>query len=161
MKDALSVYLQDHLAGAVFGVELVEALAHDHGTNELGRLAAEWAIEIKADQAALREIVDRVGATPGTVKEVISWISEKATRLKLRRQSQGELGTYETLETLALGILGKEKLWQALKIAAGNDARLAPFDFTKLEQRARDQHESVERYRLHLAARVFTARQVT
>jgi len=156
MKDALSIYLQDHLAGATFGVEIVEALEHDHGTNELGRQAAAWKNEIKADQATLREIVDRVGATPSPTKEVISWIAEKATRLKLRRQSHGDLGTFETLETLAVGILGKEKLWRALKATAESDTRLAGIDFGALEQHARDQHQRVEAYRLQFAVRGLT-----
>lgn len=158
MKNALLVYLHDHLAGAVFGVELVEALSHDHRANELGRQAAAWEIEIKADQATLREIVERLGATPGTVKDVISWIAEKATRLKLRRQSHGDLGTLETLETLALGILGKEKLWRALQTAAAGDPRLAGIDFIALGERAREQHQAVEAHRLQFAARVFTTR---
>ena len=153
MEDALSIYLQDHLAGANFGVELVEALEHDHGANELGRAASVLKNEIKADQATLREIVSRVGANASKAKEVLSWIAEKATRLKLRRQGHGDLGTFETLETLALGILGKEKLWQALKMTAADDARLAGIDFGALEQRARDQHQRVETFRLQFAVR--------
>ena len=155
MTDALLVYLQDHLAGAVFGVELVEALEHDHSTDLLGRQATAWKIAIKADQATLREMVDQFGATPATVKEVISWIAEKAMTLKLRRQRHGDLGTLEILEALALGILGKEKLWSALKIAAVDDARLSGIDFIALGERAREQHEAVEAYRLQFAARVF------
>jgi hypothetical protein len=156
MKDALSVYLEDHLAGATFGVELVDALEHDHGGSELGRQAAVLKSEIKADQAKLREILDRVGATPSTAKGAISWIAEKATRLKLRRKSHGDLGTFETLETLALGILGKEKLWQALRATTANDARFAGIDLVALEQRARDQHQLVEAYRLQFAVRGLT-----
>lgn len=155
MKDPLSVYLQDHLAGATFGVELVQALEHDQDVSELGRLAGKWKIEIKADQATLREIVERLDAAPGTVKEVISWITEKAARLKLRRQTSSELGTFETLETLALGILGKRKLWQALKAVALSDVRIGGIDFDALEQRAIEQHASVEHFRIHYAATVF------
>ena len=155
MKDALHVYLQDHLAGAVFGVELVEALEHDHEANELGRLARTWKTEIQEDQATLRRIAEKVGAAPNTVKEVVSWISERATRLKLRRQSHGALGAFESLETLALGIAGKEKLWQALETAAQTDARLDGIDFVKLQQRARSQHDSVEAFRRKLAVAVF------
>lgn len=154
MKDALAVYLQDHLAGAVFGIELVEALEHDHRGDELGGAAVAWRIEIEADQATLREIVDHVGAAPGTVKEAISWIAEKAARLKLRRQSQSDLGTFETLETLALGILGKEKLWVALQVCAASEARLAGFDFVRLAERARQQHAAVEVQRQVWASRV-------
>ncbi|MEO6005699.1 MAG: hypothetical protein ABIZ04_22615 [Opitutus sp.] len=161
MKDALYVYLQDHLAGAVFGVELVEALEHEHEANELGRLARTWKREIQEDQATLRRIAERVGATPSTVKEVVSWISERATRLKLRRHSHGALGAFESLETLALGISGKEKLWQALETAAQTDTRLDAIDFVQLQQRARAQHDSVEAFRRTLAASVFNPATTT
>jgi len=157
MKDALSIYLHDHLAGAAFGVELVEALEHDHRGDELGHQAAAWKIEIIADQATLRDLVDRIGADHDTIKEVISWIAHKTSRLKLRRQSHGDLGTFETLEALALGILGKEKLWQALQVCEVNDPRLSGFDFVGLEQRAREQHQRVEAYRIQFASSAFAA----
>jgi hypothetical protein len=156
MKDALLVYLHDHLAGAQFGIELVEALTHDHSDNELGRAALAWEREIKADQAVLRDITNRLGASPGTFKEAISWIGEKVARIKLHRQNHSDLGTLETLETLALGIVGKEKLWRALETAAAGDSRLAGIDLMALGKRAREQHHSVEAHRVQLAGRVFT-----
>jgi hypothetical protein len=159
MKDPLVVYLQDHLAGAMFGIELVQALEHDKEGTELGRLAGTWKSEIQADQEVLKEIVERAEAAPGTVKEVISWISEKAARLKLRRQTNSELGTFETLETLALGILGKKKLWQTLNTVAQSDPRFANIDFDALERRAEEQHASVERFRINFVAAVFTGRR--
>jgi hypothetical protein len=158
MKESLPIYIQDHLAGAVFGVELVEALEHDHAGSELGRLAATWKIEIKADQATVQQIVERAGAAPNVVKEVISWLSHRAARLKLRRQCHGDLGTFESLETLALGIAGKEKLWIALGIAAVNDSRISGIDFARLQQRAREQHDAVETYRRTWAAALFAHR---
>lgn len=156
MKNPLSVYLQDHLAGAVFGVELVEALSQDTTSPGLAAEAAHWEREIKADQATLRGILDRLDASPGTVKEVISWIAEKATSLKLRRQSHSKLGTLETLETLALGILGKQKLWISLETAAAGEVRLSGIDFRSLQERARVQHEAVEKRRRDFAAEVFS-----
>lgn len=158
MKEPLSIYLQDHLAGAMFGVELVQALEQDQHGSELGRSAGTWRREIEADRARLREIVERVEAAPGTVKEVISWIAEKASRLKLRRQTNSELGTFESLEALALGILGKKKLWQALKTVALSDKRLSGVDCDALEQRASEQHDSVAESRIRRAATVFTYR---
>ena len=158
MKDALAIYLHDHLAGAAFGVELVEALEHDHRGDELSHQAAAWRIEIIADQATLRDLVDRIGADHDTIKEVISWIAHKTSRLKLRRQSHGDLGTFETLEALALGILGKEKLWQALQVSSANDPRLSGFDFVGLEQRAREQHQRVEAHRIQFASSLLAVR---
>jgi hypothetical protein len=158
VKAPLSIYLHDHLAGAEFAVELLGALEHEHGGNELGAEVGGWKTEIETDREVLREIVERLGASQGTIKEVTSWIAAKAASLKLRRQSHGDLGTFESLEALTLGILGKEKLWQALAGVASHEERLAGFDFVALEQRARQQHDRVETYRRRFAARAFTIR---
>lgn len=77
MKTALPTYLHDHLAGAVFGVELVDALEDDHGEAELGQLARTWKAEILADRAMLRDVADCLGAESSPVKEMISWVAER------------------------------------------------------------------------------------
>jgi hypothetical protein len=155
MTRTLTIYLHDHLAGSVFEVELVEELARDAGELRLADQAKSWESEIKADQETLREILRRLDASTSSAKDVITWIAEKAARLKLRRQSHGELGLLETLETLALGILGKQKLWRLLHELLGPDRQFADIDFNGLIQRADAQHESVEANRLELARKVF------
>ena len=50
MNDPLAVYVQDHSAGSVQAVELVEFLRDQHQHRDLVDFAAEILIEIKADQ---------------------------------------------------------------------------------------------------------------
>jgi hypothetical protein len=57
----------------------------------------------------------------------------------------------EALEMLALGILGKYKLWLALADAAPAYPALAQVDFERLKTRALDQHTDVERERVAAA----------
>ena len=68
-----------------------------------------------------------------------------------------ELGTFEALETLALGILGKLALWRALAVVAATDARLRGIDFDSLAARAQAQHARVEERRIEAALTAFKA----
>jgi hypothetical protein len=61
-------------------------------------------------------------------------------------------------ETLALGIMGKVALWQALLAVAPDYPQLVEADLIRLAARAREQHSQVERIRLAAARRFFTPR---
>jgi hypothetical protein len=61
------------------------------------------------------------------------------------------------LETLALGILGKLALWQALEVVAAVDSRFSRVDFDDLVARAQVQYGRVEERRLEAARTVFRA----
>src|SRR5690242_19926577 len=112
MNDPLGTYLHDHLAGATFAVEMLEALQAGHPNEKIGAVARILLPEIQADRAVLQTLVDRVAGNSSSLKEAVSWLTEKASRLKLRRSSSSALGSFETIEALALGILGKEHLWR-------------------------------------------------
>lgn len=149
--DPLVTYLRDHLAGAAAAVELLEALRDQHTGEPLGGFAAQILADVQSDRATLAGIAERVGGEPGVVKEATAWIAAKAARLKLGRQVAGALGTFEALETIALGILGKLSLWRALVLVAQSDPRLAGIDFGRLAARAEAQHDRVEERRLEAA----------
>ena len=151
MSDNLTTYLNDHLAGATAGLELVEALRDQHADEPLGRFAAQLSSEIEADRHTLEELAERVGPGGSPLKEAGAWLAEKVSRLKLGRPAAGELGTFEALEALALGILGKKALWDALEAAASQDPRLSGLKFGELSRRAQAQHARVEDERLTTA----------
>jgi hypothetical protein len=150
MSEPLSTYLEDHAAGAAAAIELLESL-RDHHAGELGGFAAEMLREVQEDQETLKALLERIDPGPRGVKEAVSWLAEKVSRLKLGRVGGGELGTFEALETLALGILGKRALWIALGEIA--DPRLSGTDFRALADRAEEQHRRAEAKRLELARR--------
>src|SRR5437867_3954644 len=108
MNDPLTTYLHDHLTGSYFAVKLLDALSDQYQGQQLGKFASELCAEIKKDQAVLQEIVVRVGPANFDITEAVGWVAERVSRLKLRRTGEGVgLGTFETLETLTLGIRGK------------------------------------------------------
>lgn len=154
-NDALTTYLQDHLAGALHAIELLKAMRDHFGGEPLGTFAGEVLAEVEADREILATLTERVGGTAGGMKEWGAWLSEKVSRLKLKHGSADGLGTFEALEFLLIGIHGKQALWRAMEKVAPSDARLQGFDFTELIDRAENQHRKVEERRLTFAQSVF------
>jgi hypothetical protein len=154
MADPLALYLNDHLAGARFAIELLDRLRESYSNEPLGLLAGQLLTDIDEDRAVLQKLADQVGTGGSSVKEAASWLVEKASRLKLQLNSATDLGTFEAVETLSLGVLGKLKLWQALLAVQSSDARLQQLDFNTLSVRAESQHDKLEQFRVRLAKSV-------
>jgi hypothetical protein len=151
MNESLGTYLHDHLAGATYAIELVEFMRDQHHDDDLGRFAAEIVAEIKQDRATLQRIAERVGSSGATLKDAASWVGEKVSRFKLGHDAGSGLATFEALEFLAIGILGKRALWRALAAIAPSDPRLSGVDFESLAASAQKQHDKVDRRRLQVA----------
>lgn len=151
MPAPLATYLHDHLAGSAFAIDLLESLGDHHAGDDLGELASGLLIEIKQDREVLQSIVDQVGKGSPDLKEATAWAAEKVSRFKLSHEDSTGLGTFQAVESLALGILGKLALWRALVVIADDDDRLRGTDFEELIARAQQQHSQVEECRLVLA----------
>jgi hypothetical protein len=154
-NDALTTYLQDHLAGALHAIELLKAMRDHFGGEPLGTFADEVLAEVEADRDVLARLTERVGGTAGGMKEWGAWLTEKVSRLKLKHSSSDRLGTFEALEFLVIGIHGKRALWRAMAAVASKDSRLQDIDFGELIARAENQHQRVEERRLSCAQSVF------
>lgn len=151
MTDPLAVYLQDHLAGSVHAVGLLEFMRDEHPGEGLGQFAANLLREIEADREVLRKLAERVGSGSSGSKEFGAWFGKKLSRLILHHHTADGLCTFEALELLELGINGKLALWRALGAIAPTDARLQVIDFKHLAARAEAQHDQVEERRLEAA----------
>jgi hypothetical protein len=158
MSDALGTYLDDHLAGAAGAIAILEHLRDEHAGTPVGRLAIDLLAEIEADRAIVQGLAERAGNGGSPLKDATAWLGEKVSRLKIGRTAGGELGLFEALEMLALGILGKLALWKALSAVAPFDARLPGIDYDHLIGRAENQHARVEAHRLDAAHRALVAR---
>jgi hypothetical protein len=156
MAEPLATYLDDHLAGARFAVDLLERLQEAQTDQEFHRFAHDLLRDIEQDRAVLQKIADEVSGGSNAVKEAAAWLSEKASRLKLRLGSDGDLSLFEALEALALGVLGKLKLWQALAEISDRDTRLGNIDLGRLAARAQSQHDAIETRRRRLAGNVLS-----
>jgi hypothetical protein len=160
MADSLSIYLNDHLAGAKFAIESLERLRDSHRDKRLGRLASKILEEVQEDRAVLQDLCDKIGGNENMLKEAGAWLAERTARLKLRLSDDVDLGEFESLEMLSLGVLGKLKLWAALAAIAPDDARLGGVDFQALIRRAQTQHDELESLRM-AAAKASLLRTIT
>ncbi len=151
MADRLATYLNDHLAGASFAIDVLERMREVCPNAALRNLAGNLLVEIESDRAVLQAIVEKFDSDRSTIKEAAAWVAEKASRLKLQLGAQDRLGVFEALEALSLGVLGKRALWRALESVAPFDARLDGIDFETLIKRAESQFAEVEARRLEFA----------
>jgi hypothetical protein len=153
MRTHLLTYLNDHLAGSVAAVELLDRLVEHATASEVRDTLSGLRSEIEADQATLREVLSSGGGEPSTVRQVGAWLAEKAGQLKFRADDPGAdgLARLEAFEMLALGIQGKASLWRALAAVQPEWPELGAYDFGSLERRALEQYPIAERFRLEAA----------
>jgi hypothetical protein len=153
----LSSYLNDHLAGSVGALELLDRLIDDNSGKPLERFFRDLRNEIDTDQETLKELIAKLGEKESTVRKAGAWIVEKLSRAKIQLSEtrEGELGLFLALEGLALGINGKRSLWRALAAASETAPHVRGPDYATLEKRAVEQHDRVETKRLEVARGVF------
>ena len=152
-RKLLGIYLNDHLAGSVAGVELARRIAKQNEGNAYGREMAAVAGEIEEDRVQLRRIMDRLGIRQKRIRLGIAWAGEKAGRLKPNGQLVGysPLSRLIELEGLAIGITGKLSLWRSLERADDAHPELDETEIKRLIDRAVSQLERVESLRLEAA----------
>ena len=151
----LRIYLNDHYSGSTGGLELAKRArknSTDPGRTEM------WEgiiVELTEEREILQEMIDRAGTSTNPVKTLLSWVGEKAGRLKPNGQVTGpsDLGQFIELEMLLIGVTGKLGMWRALRMA--DDPRFRTIDFPGLIDQAESQRERLDEHRLSLAAVVF------
>jgi hypothetical protein len=142
----LVTYLQDHLAGSVGALELLDHLEQAQAeTNVAGELA-RLRTEITADRTVLENLIGRFGATPSGPRKAAAWLGEKLVQIKLTLDDSaaGALRLFEGLEAVSLGIEGKRGLWQILSVLAPANPLLQDLDYASLIRRAAEQRGQVE-----------------
>jgi hypothetical protein len=150
---ALSTYLNDHLAGSVAALELLDHLAELHSDPDRKRFFTGLRAEVEEDQSVLQQLIKKVGGEESPARKAAAWLTEKLGRVKLRLDDagDGQFRVLEAIEAVGLGIQGKLALWRALGAVTGRVPQLQGVDYTRLEQRAMQQHQQVEGQRLQTA----------
>ena len=151
--ESLTSYLNDHLAGAVGALELLDHLLKGCDDPQLEAFFRSLRLEIEVDRATLEKLIHDLDAKESAVRKAGAWVTEKLARVRLG--PGGEMAMFLSFEALALGITGKQKLWAALAAAAETAPQLRRLDYAKLETRALAQAAQVEVKRLELARRLF------
>jgi hypothetical protein len=153
----LTDYLNDHLAGSVAALELLDRLVAASEGKPLERFFADLRADIHQDQEQLSELIAKLGVTESAIRKAGAWFAEKLSRPKIDLDDHADVGFFLALEALVLGITGKRSLWRALQAASRTVPELARLDYSGLEKRAIEQCERVEARRLEMARSIFKA----
>src|SRR5262249_7280993 len=115
MKE-LKSYLNDHLAGSVAALEVLENLREQHKDEPLGDFFGSLTAEIEGDKDILCEVMGYLGIEESTLRQTGAWAAEKMARARLKIAGD-QPGLVLALEGLIMGIFGKRMLWRALAVA--------------------------------------------
>jgi len=143
----LRIYLQDHHAASAAGLALARrALGPSH----------PLAQQIARDRNALERAMRQLSTPPSRMKVGLVRMAERVGRLKLNGKllARSPLSSVVELETLVVGVRGKEALWTALQRA---DVSLEDIDLDALADSARAQGVELEALRLSAAAEAFAS----
>jgi hypothetical protein len=155
--DLLGIYLNDHLASSLAGVELARRMAGAaEPGSESAAVLARLVSELVQDRAALLEIMAALGVQVRGYKMFAAWAGEKAGRIKLngRLVTKSPLSGLVEAEVLRVGIEGKAAGWRTLRALAARDDRLDAARLDALLARAASQSEAAETLRVHAAEQV-------
>lgn len=152
----LGIYLNDHLAGATGGVELLRRAAGAYRGSPRGATLRRLVTEVETDRAALRDMMAALGIPVRHYKSVLAWLVEKAGRVKLngRLLRRSPLSSVVELEAARLAVQGKAAGWRTLRTLADSDGRLDPARLNELLTRARRQADTLEELQTRAVAEV-------
>jgi hypothetical protein len=142
----LSIYLNDHLAGATFGEDLAWRMAREHKASAMEGDFRRLAEDVTQDRLSLLALMGALRVPAKRHKVCSGWAAEKVARLKPngRFWRRSGLSTLIELESLRLGIQGKQQLWQALLPVAGEHNPLDEARLHGLLDRATAQMKAVD-----------------
>jgi hypothetical protein len=151
--DNLGSYLNDHLAGSVSAIELLDHLIKGQAGQPLEEFLVNIRDEVKADQEILQGLIGKLDMEESAVRKAGAWLVEKVGEVKIAvgGSEVGGLGLLQAFEVLGLGIMGKKLLWRSLSTIEADIPELQGLGLRDLEQRAQEQFDRVEKERLHIA----------
>lgn len=145
----LSVYMNDHLAGATGGVGRVRRMADAYTGTPLAEPLARLAEELVEERAWLEAQIERLGLGVSTYKVIGAAIGERVARLKPngRVSRTSPLSALLELEILRSALRGKESGWQTLRAYALDPEARLQVDVEKLDAwiaQAERQYDTVD-----------------
>src|SRR6201995_3298785 len=80
----LATYLNDHLAGSVGALEMLDDVIDTHKGEAIESFLKTLHAEIESDQGELKRLMKRLEIEESSVRKVGAWVAEKFSRAKLR-----------------------------------------------------------------------------
>ena len=143
-RDALALYLGNHVSGATAGSARFDRMARVYEGTPIGPELAEVAAEVGDELEFLRELIESLEIPQRTPRSTAAWLSEKAARVVTSSRPPGS-GMYLVLELelMRAAVLAKLGGWQTLARLAPR-LGLPPATFETLADAARRQASRLE-----------------
>ncbi|MDX6759305.1 MULTISPECIES: hypothetical protein [Streptomyces] len=153
----LAIYLNDHLAGANGGVELLRRAAAAQRGGTLGTSLESLADQVAVDRESLRTLMGDLDVPVMRARAALGRLAEKVGRLKLngRVLSRSPLSDVLELEAMRIGVEGKAACWRSLRSLARTDPRIDTALIEELLRRAEQQIRTLEALRSACASQLF------
>jgi hypothetical protein len=155
--ELLAIYVNDHIASAAGGIELVSRMIGAHrGTRHEAPLR-QLLDELRQEKTDLTATARALDLPVHQYKQVAVWFAEKASRLKLNGHllSRSPLSSLVEFEFLASAVRGKRSGFETLRIAAEVDPRIDKVLLDGLVQQANRQYRWLTDVRREVAAELF------
>src|SRR5690606_24449184 len=118
--DLLTIYLNDHLAGAALAISVMKRCARSNEGTPLAATLRGIVAEVEGERRVILGVLHDLGGRLNPVKQAGAWVAEKLGRGKLNGSlvSYSDLSRLEEVEGLLLGVRGRLALLQALQLVA-------------------------------------------
>jgi hypothetical protein len=153
----LTIYLQDHYAGAVAGSRFFRRVAGSHSDPEVRGVVGDLAAQVEKDRRELGKIMRGLKVRHSRPKEGLAWGAEKLGRLKPNGSvfRRSPLTDVVELEALSLAVEGKALGLKTLLTLAHAEPKLDAKRVQLLLDRATTQRSRLEKLRLAHVNEVF------
>ncbi len=158
--ELLGVYVNDHLAAATGGIELVCRMLGVHRGSVWQGPLEQLLDELREEKSSLLGVMRALGIPVRQYKQLGVWLAEKVTRVKFngRLVSRSPLSDLVEFEFLASGVRAKRSGFETLRIVAEVDDRIDKREFDRLIDQAHRQYQWLTDARRDVAAAVFGGR---
>lgn len=150
MDHSLQRYLNDHLAGSSGALHMIDKVVDGFELPEAKAFFVGLKKKIETDREVLKGLTGALDEEPSAILEAAGKIVARVGSLKLDWEGTdpGELGLFEALELLALGVYGKALLWGILGEIQPHFPEWVDHDFASLNREAIRQRDGVEFWRV-------------
>ena len=83
MLENLKTYVQDHLAGAVSGLDIAESIEESDQPQERSELGTFLRSAIDEDKKVLESIAEAIGCEESAIKSAVAWVGTKLSAPKI------------------------------------------------------------------------------
>lgn len=159
----LGQYMNDHLTGATAGLERIETMAKEFITTPVYPELSQVATAIRGEHAYLEELIKRQGFTRPAISATLSWVGEKAARLKPYSRPPGQRSPSALVldtELVLSAVIGKLHGWKTM-LEYAEELGVPEQVFLQLIDDGHDQQSSLEKVHEYARSRAFRKGQQT